>query len=221
MKIGISSCLIVAMFTLGNRLIAQNVEPHSLAIGGQNGVATVSRFELNASTIAIDLNHQRNVSQVFSWRTGLQLGYVFPIEYQVLDSTNNGSINLSQRINRQYVQVNLSTMPVFYYREKGFALFIGVGGGLGGQFEFNTFTPTDLNGKMINGSAQKTNAAALMIGWKPAIGASFNLGSNQKENEIEIMLSREGWIMPLQSFNGEAFYWYGLTLLYRHNFRKG
>ena len=196
---------------------AQELRPHSLAVGLQNGVATVTGFELYSAAISLDLNHQRNITDFFSWRTGLGSSYVFPVKYQFLYAPP--VVHPSRVQKASYAHIGLTTMPLVYHRDEGFALFAGLGGGIGLQFETieNLEVPLD-------GGAQKvlsnSTTPYFTLGWKPVIGVSFDLGTRNSGNELELSLSRESWWTINEGRNAPPFYWYAFEITYRHNFKE-
>lgn len=180
-------------------LLAQPVDKHSLAIGLKSGYAKPdlnNHVELYTAQIGINLNHQANVSNWFSWRTGFNASYLFPIAFRenlntMIDPNLPGPFVVSQRTSYEYWLLNLDLMPTFYYRDDGFKLFCGLAGNLGA----NLSTIITTNEQFENGTGPHFEEVAdhsdnyFQVGWGPAGGVGFDLGGKRKGGEIELSLS--------------------------------
>lgn len=184
-----------------------------------NGISKVSDYELNTAGVFLDLGHQRNLSKTVSWRTTLNMGYLFPVKYQIIGNVVDSMGQASTLRQNSYYHIGLVTMPVAYYRDRHFSLFVGIGGGLGVQFEQSRSFRTDIAGN-IKSEINRFGYTYLTLGWKPIIGASFDLGVRDSGNELELGLSYEDWWTVSEGSSAYPFQWFGLLLAYRHNFRQ-
>ncbi len=211
------SWTVLVFVALGFSLPAQRLYPNSLAIGLKTSVAQT--FVSNAPTVSLDLNQQANISDFFSLRTGLISSYFFPVSQTIIYQNDP-----NQRLyNAQYLEVSslhfgLTTMPMYYFRDEGFALFFGLGGGIGLQLETLTYYEELQDGSRTDKRVGNPDAM-FQLGWKPVVGASFKIGTKTSPSEIELSLSRESWHSVLES-NPDKFNWVGLAMAYRYNFRE-
>lgn len=193
---------------------SQELYPHSLAIGLNSGAGEYGYDGSNKPVFGIDLNHQRNWSRWFSFRTNLGVNYFLPAqrEYQ-------SGISLPQKVeqSRQGVNTSLTVTPLFYLRSGKFSFFIGPGFGLSNQSDFERTTSTISNETQ---KSKENSHYALLIA-RPIIGLSYSVPN---KDEVELQFSPNVWldIDELELDNiGEQVGWYTFTITYRFNFLKG
>lgn len=197
-------------------LLAQQPEPHSLGIGIQNGFATVGDYELNTPALTLNLNHQRNFSKLISWRNSLQGTYILPVKNMTMFPAQN--YTLIQKV--QSTHFALVSTPLIYYRDEGFRLFAGLGGGAGLQLEKYVNSTAEI-GELEGEDSGGSSYTYITLGWKPMLGLGMDIGGRKSGNELEISLSYESWWQVMEGGGAEPFYWWGLQFTYRHNFAKG
>lgn len=194
---------------------SQELYPHSLAVGLNAGAGEYGYDGSYKPVLGVDLNHQRNWSRWFSFRTNLGINYFLPVkrEYQY-------GVSFPQEVKetQQGVNTSLTMTPLFYLRKGSFSFFIGPGFGVGNQSDFERTISTSNNQTYKS----RDNDHYFMLIAQPAIGASFSLFDSK--DEIEIQFSPSVWldIEDLQLNNiGEQIGWYSITVTYRFNFLKG
>lgn len=193
---------------------SQELFPHSLAIGLNAGSGEYGYDGSNTPVFGIDLNHQRNWSHWFSFRTNLGVNYFLPVqrEYQY-------GISLPQKVEeeRQGINTSLIMTPLFYFRSGKFSCFIGPGFGVSNQSDFEKSTTT------INNQSQKSrdNDHAFLLMTRPVAGLSYSLPN---KNEVEVQFSPSVWL-DIEDLDlgkiGDQVGWYSFTITYRFNFLKG
>ena len=196
--------------------------PHSLSMGVVNGVAkksVVRGKELTTSVVGLDFSHQRNFGESFSFRTSLTYDYVFPTKYEIEE---NGGFTAPN--GRTVLYESSSTLlalqgsPMYYYRDKGFSIYLGLGGGLGlytqkssGYFSYD--------GTSKDEEIYDDKSDGLVLGWRPTFGVSFKIGDSKSPAEVELSLFREAWYSF--DFGDSTFSWFGMGMAYRFNFMEG
>lgn len=201
-------------------LSGQHLYPHSLAMGLKTSVAKADHTEINTPAISLDLNHQRNLTEFFSFRTGLMTTYMFPIQdsYSELSWPEMEPISYSSE--GKNFHLGLTIMPMVYFRDEWFSLFVGLGGGIGSRFYQGATYLLDGGGNRIE-EVFNSESVYFQLGWKPVIGASFKVGNSSSPKEVELSLSRESWWTAEDGNRADPFLWYGLSISFRHNFREG
>ncbi len=195
----------------------QSPYPHSLCAGIRNSIATVTSHSLTTAGVSLDLNHQRNISKFFSFRTSLVADYFFPVRYQRIYPP----INSTQEVivtQISYSRLALVTGPGLYHRDENFNLFIGFSGGIGMQSENYKTYQSDLSGN-LDRQLGRSDGTYFQLGTKPFLGISFS-PYNDKRKELEFSLFQETWWTIEDGFEDRSSV-FGMVVAYRYNFREG
>lgn len=223
--ISLSFLLLVAFFGAQ----AQRIDKHSLSLGLSSGslkLHVINKVELNASNIGLNLNHQANITSWFSWRTGFNASYVFPVIYHqsFIVPVSDPDPTVAYPVGRESVHshwlLNLDLMPSFYYRDEGFKLFIALSGTLGTDLQKMESTEERLKGSTLlfeENDPQKEKH--FQLGWGPVGGVGFDLGGKRKGGEIELALSYRNYYNLKAGNIRQSMTGFGLLTSYRYYFK--
>lgn len=196
-------------------LYGQRTYPHALSIGVTSGAAKVSFLgsDLSTAAMGLDFSHQRNFTDFFSLRNSLGLGFILPTSYKLVEDgglpeTGGTTVLYDSRSTVLTLTIN----PMYYYRDKGFSLFFGLGGGAGLAMERYGAYFSNNGGQSKSEAIYNRKDFTPMLGWKPTIGVVFKVGSSQSPAEVELSVFREEWYI---------YNWFGLCMAYRFNFMQG
>ncbi len=219
--------LLITVYAPNIRAQYQRLEPHSLALGFNSGSAKVdllSEIDQNTSVIGINLNHQRNFVKWFSFRTGLNANYLFPINsFERTAFSGIGSVYKTGELTEyNHFQLLLDFMPTFYYRDDGFNLFLGFSGTFGGlvrKLEFST--QYHKNGEWpVYEDVEQHSKTHIQVGYGPVAGVGFDLGGKKSGGEIEISFSYKSYYYMHNSEIDNSMKVFGILTAYRYYFKK-